>query len=250
MKYQAKIKWLEEVDSTNTQALREIDALDSLTVLSAFSQTAGRGQRGNSWLVRPGENLTFSIVLKFGPEGFSPLPAKRQFAISQATARGICGYLDSKGIEASIKWPNDIYIRNRKVCGVLIENSLQGEYLSYSIIGVGLNVNQKEFPPQLTNPTSMSIVSGIEYSVTEELPLLCKEIVDRLRMIEDSASALAEEYVGKLYRLGVESAFVDCSDGTGFEGRILGVDEAGLLIVETKNGELKKFAFKEISYVI
>ena len=108
MKEVVDIEWMEEVDSTNNEAIRRLDSIDNLAVLAAVHQTSGRGQRGNSWLTHAGENLTFSMVARFGGDGFPDLPANRQFRITEAATLGVVDYLDSEGIESSVKWPNDI----------------------------------------------------------------------------------------------------------------------------------------------
>ncbi len=157
MKNKHDIIWLEEVDSTNEEARRRISYIDNLSVVSAVRQTAGRGQRGNSWQSADGENLTFSIVLKFGADQLEPMAASGQFVISEVTALSVVDFLAAYDIEAKIKWPNDIYVGNRKICGILTENALKGNCLSHSIVGIGLNVNQTVFDPSLPNPTSMAL---------------------------------------------------------------------------------------------
>lgn len=246
MKEVLTTQWLEEIDSTNTEIVRRLPNLDNLSVLAALSQTAGRGQRGNKWLAPKGENLTFSMLIRFSDTEFSPIPATRQFDISIAATLGTSDYLASKGIECKIKWPNDIYVRNRKICGMLIENSLCGSNVSTSIIGIGLNVNQKAFDPQLMNPTSMTLVTGCEYDIRQELTTLCEFIKARLLKM----GTQKDEYVARLYRIGAFHEFCNCSDGSKFEGRIEGITESGTLLLKTKEGKLKEFAFKEISYII
>ena len=149
-----KVICLNSVDSTNNEAKRNIDVLDNLSVIVAKDQTSGRGQRGNIWLTEPGKNLTFSIVLKYEQMQVR-IKAEDQFEISERTALSVIDLLAHYGIEARIKLPNDIYVGNEKICGILIEHSLHGEQISYTIIGVGLNVNQLKFDPSLPNPTSM-----------------------------------------------------------------------------------------------
>ena len=149
------IIWLERVDSTNDEARRHISEIDNLSVVSALEQTKGRGQHGNTWLSMPGENLTFSLIVK----DFR-IKANEQSAISQATALSLTKILGRYGIEARIKWPNDIYAGDNKICGILIENSLKGMEIDWSIIGIGLNVNQTSFPEDLPNPTSMRLCTG------------------------------------------------------------------------------------------
>ncbi len=146
------IIWFKSIDSTNNEARRRISVLDNLSVLSAFEQTGGRGQGDHTWLSSFGENLLFSVVLKFD-EG--EMHAKDAFMISERTAAALVEFLAGHGIEAWIKPPNDIYVGNRKICGTLIENSVRGSWVSYSIVGIGLNVNQRNFDVSLPNPTSM-----------------------------------------------------------------------------------------------
>ena len=146
------IIWLEEVDSTNNEAARRISELDNLSVLSAKTQSDGRGQRQNKWLSEPGSNLTFSIILKR-----TGLMAKDQIAISAVTAISMVELLEKYRIPAEIKWPNDIYVGKRKICGILIDHLVKGEKLSHSIIGIGLNINQCNFDVSIPNPTSIAL---------------------------------------------------------------------------------------------
>ncbi|MBO7365548.1 MAG: biotin--[acetyl-CoA-carboxylase] ligase, partial [Bacteroidales bacterium] len=163
------IKWLDEIDSTNSEALRHIEELDNLSVIAARNQTAGRGQRGNRWVVEPGANLTFSLVLKFAP---GELRVADFFSITEAAAVAMARL---PMVDARIKWPNDIYVRDRKLCGMLIENGSAGEWLTYSVVGIGLNVNQTAFDPELTNPTSLKKISGKDYSTDEILGIILTE---------------------------------------------------------------------------
>lgn len=155
MESKTDIIWLERVDSTNDEARRHISEIDNLSVVSALEQTKGRGQRGNRWSSQPGENLTFSLVVK----DFR-IKANEQSAISQTTALSLVDLLSRHEIKARIKWPNDIYAGDEKICGILIENSLKGSEIDWSIIGIGLNVNQTTFPEDLPNPTSMKLCTG------------------------------------------------------------------------------------------
>lgn len=155
MKNKHDIIWLDTVDSTNSESKRRILKIDNLSVVSALEQTKGRGQRGNRWSSQPGENLTFSLVVK----DFR-IKANEQSAISQATALSLVDLLSRHEIKARIKWPNDIYAGDEKICGILIENSLKGSEIDWSIIGIGLNVNQTAFPEDLPNPTSMKLCTG------------------------------------------------------------------------------------------
>lgn len=150
MKSNPDIIWLDVAESSNDEARRAIDSLDNLSVVAVRCQTKGRGQRTNTWETAPGQNLTFSVVLK----DFEILP-KEQIAISQITALSVVDFLRMHGIESNIKLPNDIYVGNKKICGILIENSICSNNMKWSIIGVGINVNQTTFPSSLPNPTSI-----------------------------------------------------------------------------------------------
>ena len=259
------IIWLESIDSTNEEARRRISSLDNLSVLSAYCQTAGRGQRGNTWSANPGENLTFSIVLKYAADSFQEIRAIDQFAISELTALSVIDLLAVHGIEGKIKWPNDIYVGHRKICGILIEHSVREGMLSSSIIGVGLNVNQTEFDPSLPNPTSMLLqMTSMQHqllSMTGEgidLHGIIQEFMDiftgyctRYLNITGGMSRLRRLYLAQMWRMDEPARYIETTDNLEFEGIIRGLSEIGHLIVEdTEKGELKEFAFKEIGYVL
>lgn len=146
------IIWLEEVESSNKYVRSHIDTLDNLSVVSALSQTAGRGQGDHKWHSQPGQNLTFSILLKH-----PAVAAADQSIISETTAQSLVELLKRHDINAWIKPPNDIWVEDKKICGILIEHSLRAGHISWTIIGIGLNVNQTSFPDDLPNPTSMAV---------------------------------------------------------------------------------------------
>ena len=159
------IIWIDETDSTNSEAARRIPELDNLSVLSARCQISGRGQHDHVWMSEPGRNLTFSIVLKYNMPGSSedssalpPFMAKGQAAISDITASSVIEFLLRHGIKGSIKYPNDILVGGKKICGILIEHTVKGMYLTGSIVGIGLNVNQKDFGISLPDATSIAIL--------------------------------------------------------------------------------------------
>ena len=164
------IRWLDTVESTNDEARRLLGELDNLSVIAARCQTAGRGQGDHKWHSRPGENLTFSAVLKFGGEGaLAPLAARDALLITETVTLALRLYLAEEGVKARIKWPNDIYVGDLKVCGILIENILKGQEVDASIIGIGLNLNQTVFPEDIPNPTSLSLLTGRNYDPEAEL---------------------------------------------------------------------------------
>lgn len=149
---------IDRCESTNSALPRNAAHGDALM---ALEQTAGRGQRGNSWEAEPRRNITLSLMLR--PEGF---PAMRQFEVSEAVALGVSDLLQELGVEnVAVKWPNDIYVGNRKICGILIENTLSGNLISRSIAGIGLNVNQQEFRSDAPNPVSLIQLIGREHDL-------------------------------------------------------------------------------------
>lgn len=250
MKRNISIKWFETIDSTNNEAIRHIEAYDNLTVIAAAYQTAGKGQRGNGWSSEPWKNLLFSIILEF-----HDFPAERQFAISQKTALGVCDYLDRHGLDARIKWPNDIYIGDRKICGILIENGVRSGLIRRSVVGIGFNLNQKSWDPSVPNPTSLlnecpPAEDGQEYGLGNELGQLAVDIAARVTQ-EGDDDATAEEYLWKMYRLGETHQYEDLTEGKRFYGKIIGTTTKGTLLVEKAGeGTIKEFAFKEIAYII
>ncbi len=259
MKNKPVILWYDTIDSTNNAAKRNIKDIDNLSVLAARYQSDGRGQRGNKWSSADGENLTFSIVLKFSDgkskgdmDNIPPLRAINQFAISEIATLAVSSYLQDNGIDAKIKWPNDIYVANKKISGMLIENIASSDYILSSIIGIGLNLNQSDFPTELLNPVSMKTLTGKSYDSHKELERIMSYFCKFLPLLYDEASlvGLQEKYVSELYHLGVECEYTDCRTSITFKGTIIGISESGLLKVQLPDGSLIEFAFKEISYII
>lgn len=249
MKDRVAIKWMETVDSTQNEVQRQQDGLDNLSVVAARNQTAGRGQRGNRWKTRPGENLTFSILLLPGRDGIPAIPAGDQFVISEIVTLALHTTLEDAGIPSKIKWPNDIYVGDRKICGVLIENTLQGGMVHSSIIGIGLNVNQTEFDPEVMNPTSMKNLTGRTFDLQELLVLFMDCFRDELSKLTQRRITRVR-YLSALYRFGTQHSYTDCATETVFEGKITGISQQGLLCVEMPDGIIREFGFKEISYII
>ena len=197
----AQILWLETADSTNHVLRERMAELDNLSVIAAREQTAGRGQGTHTWFSTPGENLTFSILYRFGAVG--TLAASDALLITQVTTLALRDYLLGHGVQARIKWPNDIWVEDRKICGILIENILEGGLVRESIVGIGLNVNETGWPDGLPNPVSMCELTGRRYSPEKELPALHKEICRRFGMLAspDGRKSLQEEFGKYMFRL-------------------------------------------------
>lgn len=198
------IIWHDSIDSTNSEAARRISELDNLSVIAAMEQTAGRGQGDHKWHSRPGENLTFTVVLRFGEDSpLGPLAARDNLLVTQITTLALRRYLLSLGIECRIKWPNDIYVGDNKICGILIENILDGKNVRHSIIGIGLNVNQTDFPEDIPNPESISRLTGKKYDIKETLRVFRSYIAETA--LESGTpggrARLAEEFNRYMFRL-------------------------------------------------
>ncbi|MBQ7855771.1 MAG: biotin--[Alistipes sp.] len=234
---------LSSTTSTNDDAKSE-RYRDGDIVWADF-QSAGRGQRGHQWESRAGENLTFSVVLE--PRF---LPVVEQFLLSEAVALSLVDLLALYGIDARIKWTNDIYVGDSKIVGILIEHIYSGSNLARTVVGIGINVNQSEFSPLLPNPTSMALLTARRFD-TERVLHDFEQCLHRCYALlrEGEKQALQSRYNSLLYRLDEPHTFA-LPDGTRFTGTIRGVKPMGDLLVEDENGVVKGYLFKEIEFVI
>ena len=198
------IFWLESTDSTNYALRARLDGLDNLSIIAAKAQTAGRGQGTHTWYATPGRNLTFSILYRFGEA--CPLVAADAILITQVTTLALRDYLLAHGVEARIKWPNDIWVGDRKICGILIENKLEGASIRESIVGIGLNLNETGWPAELPNPVSLGELTGKRYRLQPELKRLQKAICRRFGLLAtpDGRKSLQEEFGKYVFRLHEE----------------------------------------------
>ena len=237
------IHYFEQLTSSNDEATlphyREGD------IIWAERQSAGRGQRGHTWQSNEGENLTFTALLE--P---TFLPPSEQFSLLQVVALAMADMLSEYGIEAKIKWTNDIYVGDRKLVGILMEHKLQGAVIRRTIAGIGLNVNQTEFDHELPNPTSMRLIAGREFDRKEVLERIALHLKNRYEMLRrGEIKQLHLDYHQRLYRLGEEHTYA-LPDGTRFRGVIEGVEPQGALKITTPQGEAYKFLFKEVEFVL
>ena len=230
-----KIIHIEETDSTN----RWLKAHGEGTmVVVADYQTAGKGCGTNSWESERGKNLTFSMLIH--P---TDIPASQQFRITEVVSVALCEVLEQYIGDVSIKWPNDIYMGDKKICGVLIENRLQGNVIVDSIIGIGLNVNQTEFVSDAPNPVSLRQLLGREI----DREALLHDFLETLETVSSSETTYSA-YRNKLFRMGKQAVF---SDETGrFEGTIQEVEPDGRLLIKDLSGQARRYAFKEVQFVI
>ena len=228
------VKTLERVNSTNSYALELIkqSAPTEGYVVWGKEQFAGRGQRGAAWHSEPGTNLTFSVILR--PQF---LPLAEQFQLTKAIALGIAHFVSYclvDSVHVKIKWPNDIYVKNCKIAGILIENVLEQSVLKYSVVGIGLNVNQVVFDPSLPNPVSLKLLTGKDFNAEDCLMQLCsfieKQYLD-LRAMD--YPQIDGAYHNLLYRRGIWSDFQ--LRGENITAEIQGVNRSGHLILKRKS---------------
>ena len=246
MESKIRIKWLEEADSTNNVLLRHIRDYDNLSVVAAVTQTAGRGQRGNRWVSAPGDNLTFSLLLR--PEG---LPVREVMAVTCLATLAVRDRLRDEGVQAVIKWPNDIYVGKKKICGMLVENGLEGTDVDWSVVGIGINLNQTEFPGEVLNPTSLKRLTGRSYELAPFLEKVCQEIGKRLPELDspEGRKGLREAYERDLFQKDSPAPYRELATGKEFTGIIRGVTPEGLLRIEAEGRE-RTFGFKEVGYIL
>ncbi len=192
------IKWFKELDSTNNFLKRNLSSLDNLAVIATESQLAGRGQGSHVWYASPGRNLTFSILYR--PQN---LPASDAVVLTWITTVSLLRYLDSKGVKGRIKWPNDIWVGEKKICGLLIENILNGTRVESSIIGIGLNIGERDWPSYLPNPVSLYELTGKEYNIHVELEQYMSYFLECMQQSEspEGRMALKDEFGLTLFRL-------------------------------------------------
>ncbi len=235
------------LDSTNAYAneLASKSNPSEGTVISTYNQRQGRGQIGSQWLSEEGKNISMSVILhpRF-------LAIRAQFLLSQAISLGVYDFVSGiVGAQVKIKWPNDLYIGNKKVAGILIQNTLLANQLHTSVIGIGINVNQEFFPSSIPNPTSLQLETGQEFILDELLVDLCQKLDARyLQLKAGRTSELKQAYLHHLYRFMEESLF-ERQTGEVFSGQITGVTEQGKLLIDHAEGE-EAFDIKALRYLI
>lgn len=239
--------WLPECGSTNTVArelIGENRATDGCTVITD-KQTAGRGQRGNQWEAAPGENLTLSVVWR--P---TFLPATAPFRLNLAVALAVhdwASQLLGPDPALRLKWPNDLFYQDQKLGGILIENTLSGGQIHYSVAGMGINVNQTQFG--VATATSLSRLTGRAYALPALAARLLESLERRyLQLRAGQVAPLQQAYQQVLYRYDEWHAFE--VEGKRVQGRIVDVTEAGLLVLELSNGQRRSFGLQEIRHIL
>jgi BirA family biotin operon repressor/biotin-[acetyl-CoA-carboxylase] ligase len=238
---------IKQVDSTNSflkNLLSNSKPVPEGTVIMAEEQYAGRGQQQNTWHSEPGKNLTFSLLLK--PHF---LAIGDQFDLNRAASLGVYDALQPiLGDGLKIKWPNDIYYGDRKLGGMLIENTIQGGQLKDSVIGIGLNINQENFPSGASNATSVKQILQKDYDLTLLLSEICKYIeVYYLKLKAGQIDFVRNAYLSRLYWLNEVKSFE--SNQQVFNGTVKNVLPNGLLVIEDTNGQQLEFNLKELKFL-
>ncbi len=235
------------LNSTNAFALDFLSKTNAIegTVISTKRQTAGRGQRGNYWESEPDKNISLSIILfpKF-------LVATKQFDLSKIVALAVKDLIQAHcDKEVKIKWPNDIYIENRKVAGILIQNSLSGVTIKNAVLGIGININQETFLSDAPNPTSLKLETGENFNIDELIKELCKHVeVWYLKLKANQKQSINDAYLNALYRFNEVHNYKIVETDEVFQGKIIGIANSGQLKVKTQIGILS-FNIKAIKFL-
>jgi BirA family biotin operon repressor/biotin-[acetyl-CoA-carboxylase] ligase len=239
------IVYIECTESTNNYASRQVreNEVKAGTVFLAYEQTGGRGQHRNHWEAEAGKNLTMSIFM----QPFF-LDIRRQFMLSKAVCLGVQAFLNLYVEGVKIKWPNDIYVGGRKICGILIENAVMNGIITQSIIGTGLNINQTEFLSEAPNPVSLKMITGEDYHLDEMLTGSLKAIDNFYQKLEaGQLDELDHAFYQNLYRLNEWHQYRD--ETRQYTGRIIGVNQIGQLKIQEQNGPVWEYHFKEVAYL-
>jgi BirA family biotin operon repressor/biotin-[acetyl-CoA-carboxylase] ligase len=242
----SNLLFFENLPSTNTRLaeLLKKNDLPEGTIVYTNYQSQGRGHSDNKWESEDNKNLLISILLF--PSFINP---EDQFHISMAISLGICDFLMRYIPDCSIKWPNDIYVNNDKIAGILIENSVIGDQIESTIAGIGLNINQEKFISTAPNPVSMHLLTGTGYDLPSCLKQLGADLDKRYKqLIAGNSGQIKKEYESKLYRLNKWCEFRDIKGIC--TGKILTVDDHGLIKIEKRNGKISEYAFKEIEFIL
>ena len=214
-----------------------------VTLVDAEFQTGGRGQVGNSWESKKGENLTFSLLCH--PES---IRADRQFAMSQAIALAVQQTLLTFIDDVKVKWPNDIYWHDKKICGILIECTLSGMTIKDCIIGVGLNVNQTEFVSDAPNPVSLAQIVGLTFNRKAVLDAVTDKFTFYYNKVLKGTS-LDDEYVANLYRREGMHQYAE-PGGEPFRAEFACIQPSGHLLLKDECGKIHEYEFKEVKFIL
>lgn len=243
----AQIIHIAETSSTNEyiQGILKKEKNDEGLIVWTDFQTAGKGQTGNSWEAEAGKNITMSIV--FYPDF---VEASSQFILSQFISLALIDVLSNYVNEGlSIKWPNDIYVHDKKIAGILIENVILGRHIDRCIAGIGININQEHFLSDAPNPTSLYQICKKEYLLEEIISQLQQKLFGRyIQICNSEYEQINSDYKKWLYRKNGYHSFF--ANGETFEAKIKNIRQTGHLLLENINGKEIEFAFKEVQFIL
>jgi len=243
----ARMFGISDCDSTNSlmKVFREKAATDiqSGFVLYTGYQRKGRGHGGSSWESEEWKNLIFSVY--YEP---ADVPAQRAFVISEMVSLSVKATLDGYIPDVTVKWPNDIYYRDKKIAGILIENTVMEGRISESIIGIGININQMVFMSDAPNPVSLSQITGLTYETMDILHTFFRKFeVESARLRSNHFDEIHRDYLRSVYR---KAGYHPYQDGNGiFEATIKDIEASGYLALERRDGVVSRYGFKEVSYL-
>ncbi|PKP33792.1 MAG: biotin--[acetyl-CoA-carboxylase] ligase [Bacteroidetes bacterium HGW-Bacteroidetes-17] len=243
-----KLITFKTVESTNLTAAELINAQnieDGTVIISSF-QEHGKGQEGNYWESEPGKNLLISVIIM--PEFLKP---EKQFILNKMVSLAVAEFVQRYAPKNSvkIKWPNDIYVGEQKIAGILINNFIQGNVLSASILGIGININQKVFTSNAPNPVSLIRFMKEDLDLNQALKLLCDSLNHWYSQMELGLyKSIDKKYISLLYRYEAYHAYLISSKKV--VAKITGINEYGRLKLEGKNGEMYDCDLKEVAFVI
>jgi len=232
------------LDSTNLEAQRLLSEgpVPNGQIIMAMNQTHGRGQMGRLWLAEPGSHLSMTLIYKPEKLEASALPTLGM-KISLGIIEALNGITPS--FKPLIKWPNDIYAEGHKLCGILIENALSGSSVQHSIIGIGINVNEESFPPEIPNAISLHLLAGEKY-ILQDIALTIRAHV--LAILESSSPSWKDRY--DQYIFGKDKNYTFTSDDQTFKARVVGVSDEGHLRLLTDDDQSKSFASHEVKWKV
>ena len=238
---------LKSIDSTNNYLSNFANKSKLLngTVILAHNQTKGKGQRGNNWESEEGKNLTFSVFLKT-----SCLSVDKNFLLSIAVCNAIHAIVSKRITNTKIKWPNDILVGNKKICGILIENSIIGDKLGNSIIGIGLNLNQEIFEDN-SIATSLKLETNTDHSKSEILNQILASLEEQIGLIQlNKIEQLKKYYFDNLLGYKNDLQYINIKSNEKFTGKIIDVKNNGLVELETQHQENLLFEVKGVKLLM
>ena len=245
-KYIHKVIRLSQVESTNTY-VRELSNNNptSGTVVITACQSKGRGLQNNKWHSGDGQNVTFSLFLR----DFK-IDIKDIYHLNMIVALAIVDAVKTLGLNAEIKWPNDIYIGKKKLCGILVENTLTSRSVSATIIGIGLNVNEESFPTNIPNPTSLRLETGVAFDIEDVFERILSAIDIKWDMLlSKDYGTIKKNYIDCLFQYNKVSKYMILKKQMVVDGTIIDVDSNGLVVL-AYDDIIEAFGLKEIKYIL